>query len=204
MLAIDTSDSMRHAIADAKEAASALVTSMPASMRIGVETFGDDVTVLTPPTTDRALLAAQIDSIVTVGNTALYDAVVAGSAQFSPAATQRVLVLVSDGRDDGSAATLEQAVAAVAGEHVEAISLTTPQTDLASLSALGAVTPADDAAGVSAAFWRGAGGPPPGRRGGGGRRAGRARRPHLEGGGDAPDSAGPPRHSCAGDDRRDG
>ncbi len=47
-----------------------------------------------------------------------------------------------------------QAIAAVQGEHVEAISLTTPETDLASLQALGRVTSADDPAGVSAAFAR--------------------------------------------------
>ncbi len=51
-------------------------------------------------------------------------------------------------------ATLDEAIAAVQGEHVEAISLTTPETDLASLLALGTVTSADDAAGVSAAFAR--------------------------------------------------
>ena len=47
-----------------------------------------------------------------------------------------------------------QAIAAVQGEHVEAISLTTAETDLASLQALGTVTSADDPAGVSAAFAR--------------------------------------------------
>ena len=36
----------------------------------------------------------------------------------------KVLVVLSDGKDDGSATTLEAAVAAVQGEHVETISLT--------------------------------------------------------------------------------
>jgi tight adherence protein B len=65
-----------------------------------------------------------------------------------------VLVILSDGKDDGSTAALDEAIAAVQGEHVEAISLTTPETDLASLQALGRVTSADDPAGVSAAFAR--------------------------------------------------
>jgi tight adherence protein B len=154
MLAVDTSGSMRHAIDAAKAAANEFVAAMPPGVRIGVETFGDDVTVLSPPTTDRALLQQQIHGIVTDGDTALYDAVVAASAQFTPAAEERVLVLLSDGKDDGSTATLDQAVDAVHGEHVEAISLTTSETDLASLQALGAVTSADDAAAVSAAFAR--------------------------------------------------
>jgi tight adherence protein B len=154
ILAFDASGSMRHAIESAKAAANEFVNAMPADVRIGLEAFGDDVTVLSPPTTDRALLSAQINGIVADGDTALYDAVVAAAPQFTRAAERRVLVILSDGKDDGSTATLDQAIAAVQGEHVEAISLTTPETDLASLLALGRVTSADDPAGVSAAFAR--------------------------------------------------
>ena len=154
ILAIDTSGSMRPAIGAAKEAANEFVASMPADVRIGVETFGDVVTVLTPPTTDRALISDQINAIVTGGNTALYDVVVTASQHFTPTVEHKVLVLLSDGKDEGSGATLDDAIAAVQGVHVEAISLTTPQTDITSLSALGSVTSADDAAGMSAAFAR--------------------------------------------------
>src|SRR3954447_902925 len=154
MLVVDTSGSMRPAIEAAKPAANEFVTSMPADVRIGVETFGTAVTVLSPPTTDRALLSELINAIVTDGDTALYDAVVTASQQFTPAAEQKVLVLLSDGKDEGSRNPLDEAIAAVDGEHVEAISLTTAQTDIQSLSALGTVTSADDAAGVSAAFAR--------------------------------------------------
>lgn len=154
ILAIDTSGSMRPAIGAAKEAANEFVASMPADVRIGVETFGDVVTVLTPPTIDRALITDQINAIVTNGNTALYDVVVAASQHFTPTVENKVLVLLSDGKDEGSTATLNDAIAAAHGVHVEAISLTTAQTDINSLSALGPVTSADDAAGVSAAFAR--------------------------------------------------
>jgi tight adherence protein B len=154
MLAIDASGSMRDAMEAAKAAANEFVVAMPADVHIGLETFSDDVTVLSPPTSDRALLTEQINAIVADGDTALYDAVVTAGEQFTPGAEQKVLVLLSDGRDDGSAATLDEAIAAVQGEHVEAISLTTPETDLAALQALGRVTSADDAAGVSAAFAR--------------------------------------------------
>ena len=68
-----------------------------------------------------------------------------------------MLVVLSDGKDEGSLATLDDAMAAAEGLQVEAISLTTSETDLDSLTALGAVTAADDAAGVSAAFARVAG-----------------------------------------------
>jgi tight adherence protein B len=154
MLAFDSSGSMRHAIDAAKAAANEFVTAMPADVRIGLEAFGDDVTVLSPPTTDRALLTEQVNGIVADGDTALYDAVVSAAQQFTPAAERRVLIILSDGRDDGSTAGLDEAIAAVQGEHVEAVSLTTVETDVTSLLALGNVTSADDAAGVSAAFAR--------------------------------------------------
>ena len=154
ILAIDTSGSMRPAIGAATAAANEFVAAMPAGVRIGVETFGDTVTVLTPPTTDRALITDQINAIMASGNTALYDVVVTASQHFTPTVENKVLVVLSDGKDEGSKATLDDAIAAVQGIHVEAISLTTAQTDIASLSALGPVTSADDAAGVSAAFAR--------------------------------------------------
>jgi tight adherence protein B len=154
ILAIDASGSMLRAIDAAKTAANEFVASMPAEVRIGVETFADTVTVLTPPTTDRALLTAQIDSIEASGDTALYDVVVTATQHFTPAAEHKVLVLLSDGKDEGSLATLEDAITAIQGVHVEAISLATAETDLESLTALGPVTSAEDAAGVSAAFAR--------------------------------------------------
>lgn len=157
ILSIDTSDSMRPAIESAKDAANEFIAAMPPDVRIGVETFSDTVTVLAPPTTDRGLLDLKIALITTRGDTALYDGVVGASQRFSPTAAHKVLVVLSDGEDEGSLATLDDARAAVAGLHVEAISLTTARTDLASLSALGLVTPAEDPAGLSAAFGRVAG-----------------------------------------------
>src|SRR3954470_18174533 len=76
ILAIDTSASMRPAIDAAKAAANEFVASMPAGVRIGVETFADDVKVVTPPTTDRVLLSDLINGIAAGGDTALYDVVV--------------------------------------------------------------------------------------------------------------------------------
>jgi tight adherence protein B len=154
ILAIDASESMEPAIAAARAAANEFVASLPEDVRIGVETFSDDVVVLTPPTTDRSVVRTQIDSIDVGGDTRLYDVVVTASQHFSPTAEHQVLVLLSDGKDEGSFFTLDDAVAASEGLHVEAISLTTAETDLESLTALGPVTSADDAAGVSAAFAR--------------------------------------------------
>ncbi len=98
ILAIDASASMRPAIEAAKVAANEFVAAMPPDVRIGLETFADQVTVLTPPTTDRALLAAQIDSIVADGDTALYDVVVGAGSTFH-----------ADGRAQGARACCRMA-----------------------------------------------------------------------------------------------
>ena len=63
MLAVDTSGSMRVAIEAAKSAANEFVASMPANVPIGVETFGDSVTVLTSPTLDRTTTGAKGPSL---------------------------------------------------------------------------------------------------------------------------------------------
>ena len=154
VIAIDASESMQRAIGPAKAAANDFVASMPPDLAIGVVTFADAVSVLTVPTTDRALIREQIDSIVTGGDTALYDMVVLASSSFTPTAEHKVLVVLSDGADEGSTATLEQAVAAVGGVQVEAVSLSTPETALDGLRALGPVTAADDDQGVAEAFAR--------------------------------------------------
>jgi tight adherence protein B len=157
ILAIDASGSMLPAIEAAKAAATEFVASMPADVPIGVETFADSVSVLTPPTTDRDLITLQIESITTGGDTALYDVVVAASQHFTPTSQHNVIVLLSDGKDEGSMATLDDAVLTSQDVQVESISLTGSETDITSLMALGAVTSADDPAGVSAAFARVAG-----------------------------------------------
>jgi tight adherence protein B len=154
ILAIDTSESMLPAIEAAKAAATVFIASMPADVPIGVETFADSVSVLTAPTTDRELITVQIASISTGGDTALYDVVVGASQHFTPPIEHKVIVLLSDGKDEGSTATLDDAVLASQEVQVESISLTGSETDLTSLMALGAVTSADDPAEVAAAFAR--------------------------------------------------
>ncbi len=154
ILTIDTSESMQPAIESAKAAANEFIAAMPPDVKIGVETFADSVTVLAPPTTDRGLLNLQIALITASGDTALYDGVVGASQRFSPTAAHKVLVVLSDGKDEGSTATLDDARLAASSLHVEAISLLTALSDTESLAALGFVTAADDPAGVSAAFAR--------------------------------------------------
>jgi tight adherence protein B len=156
MLVVDTSGSMRgQAIEQTKAAAVDFINQMPPNVRIGLVSFGETVSAPTAPSTDRALLSQEISALVAESHhTLLYDGVITAVQAYTPAAANKALVVLSDGRDSGSANSLQAAVAAVQGAHVETISLTTPETDLAALQALGTVTAAEDPGALSAAFAR--------------------------------------------------
>jgi hypothetical protein len=145
MLVIDTSGSMRgHAIEVAVDAATSFVAQMPAGVRIGVESFGREIKVLSAPTVDRASVTQQLAALTADGDTPLHDAVITATRSFTPAAKYKAMVLLSDGGDSGSLASLDDAVATISGVHVEAVSLTTHKTNLSELQRLGTVTSADD------------------------------------------------------------
>ena len=155
MLVVDTSGSMAGTPIDvARNAAVSFVTQMPSDVRIGAESFGREIKVLSAPTLDHMAVAQQLGALTTGGDTPLHDAVITATRSFTPAARYKAIVLLSDGGDKNSVASLDEAVAAVSGIHVEAVSLTTPKTDLGALTRLGTVTPAEDPAALPAVLGR--------------------------------------------------
>ena len=139
ILVLDTSGSMEGApLAAAREAASGFLDVLPPEVRVGVVGFGPTATLLAAPTADRAAVAGQLAGLTAAGETALYDAVVHATSQFSPEATDRAVVLLSDGGDTASSADLEQASAAAAGATVNVIELVTPESNRAAIDRLAA------------------------------------------------------------------
>ncbi|HET8527410.1 MAG TPA: type II secretion system F family protein [Gaiellaceae bacterium] len=122
VLAVDRSQSMTgRSLRDATDAARAFVAAKAASDRIEVIAFGRDAIGLTKFSSssvdaDAALSGLTADSR---SGTALYDAVVrAATALRREDLPSRVIVLVTDGRDVSSRATLDRAVAAA--QHARA------------------------------------------------------------------------------------
>jgi Ca-activated chloride channel family protein len=82
MIAIDVSRSMKAKdvvptrLDAARNAAKAFVAKVPEKFRIGVVSFGSGATVAVPPTADRSLVTAALDSLKPGEGTALGDAVV--------------------------------------------------------------------------------------------------------------------------------
>jgi tight adherence protein B len=142
VLAIDTSGSMVGGpIASAIRAAKGFITESPKEVRIGVLTFADEVSVVQPITSNHAAARKALDSLVASGETGLYDGVVAAAQMFSGTA-QHNIVLLSDGGDTVSKASLTRAVDAAKGDDaaVFAVGLKTAETDIKALKALASGT----------------------------------------------------------------
>jgi len=146
VLAIDVSNSMRgRPLSTALAAARTFVAGVPASMPLGVVTFSDEPTVLSPLAEDRASVERAVTSIgdSTSAGTALFDAVATAVGMFDTESNvQHNLILVTDGRNTTGDADLAGAVEAAeaAGMHVFTIGLAGPATDEATLRALASST----------------------------------------------------------------
>jgi tight adherence protein B len=146
ILAVDTSGSMRKNdnIAKARSAAARFAAGMPPGTRLGVLSFGTQTKLEQELTTDRARVQAVIQNLEAEvdGGTALYDAVVQGAGLLAGERGQTNLVVLSDGRHEGTATALQQAIKAVKGKaRVTAVALEAgfPQ-DKAALQELAAET----------------------------------------------------------------
>ena len=122
VLIVDRSQSMRgQAIVDASAAAREFVATKPADDRIAVVSVGRQAVQVTSFSSataeaDAALRTIEVDS---VQGTALYDAVVLSSqALAADVNPTRVLVLLTDGQELSSDATLAQAIAAAQEANV--------------------------------------------------------------------------------------
>lgn len=125
----------------AKDAALAFIDALPTEVDVGLVSFSSDATVDVPVTQDRAVLSAAVEALDSDGNTSLYDSVVLAASLFDPSIERKVLVVLSDGGDNDSTATLEEAIAAVAGITVEMIELATPESNRSALDQLSAPLP---------------------------------------------------------------
>ncbi len=119
VLAIDTSNSMRgKPIQDAGNAARAFVAKTPATVKIGVVTFNQDVNVVLAPTTDRAAINEALTGTPELKEkTRLYDALDVARLQLSATHAQTSsIVLLTDGNDIGSSTTEESVVGRLTGD----------------------------------------------------------------------------------------
>jgi tight adherence protein B len=112
ILVIDASKSMAgERIESAKTAARAFLEAAPSDVQIGLITFADGVQDTTMPTTDHDRVAVAVDAIELSQQTYVYDAL---DQAIDLAGTEgaRSILLLSDGADTGSEASLQSVVGA--------------------------------------------------------------------------------------------
>ncbi|MEX2622508.1 MAG: type II secretion system F family protein [Acidimicrobiia bacterium] len=117
VLAIDVSGSMEGApIEAAKTAARSFVAQKRLGDFIALVTFADTVQTVSSFTADGAALTTRIDALVAAGETAFNDGVIQAVDLFQQAgatALRRNVIVLSDGADTSSTATLDDVFAAI-------------------------------------------------------------------------------------------
>lgn len=110
-IVIDNSGSMREKRDEVNKAALNLVRSSNPDDQVFVVNFSDEYYLDQDFTSDIKKLQTALENIESRGGTALYDAIVASADHLGKSPLQRkVLFVVTDGEDDASQESLEQAV----------------------------------------------------------------------------------------------
>jgi len=109
---IDNSGSMLPKRAKVNEAALQLVDASQQEDRVFVVNFGDGAFLDQDYTPDVGKLRAALQRVETRGSTALYDAVIAAADHLNQTSPlqKRILLVVTDGRDNASEATFQDAL----------------------------------------------------------------------------------------------
>ncbi|HSM00958.1 MAG TPA: type II secretion system F family protein [Acidimicrobiia bacterium] len=158
VVALDTSGSMAgDPLVKAIEGARGFIVGLPDTVRFGLVSFGDTPTLVAPVGTSREEIDNLLDGLEATGETSLYDAIVTAADAFEPESDARkVIVVLSDGADTVSEATLIDALKAVAedGIDVRAVALDTSETDHTALGRLsgGSVVTAESTADLASAY----------------------------------------------------
>lgn len=161
VLAIDTSGSMKgDSIESAKKAAREFVASLQTGNRVAIVSFSSSAKTVAPFTADATVLNRAIDGLEASGETAAYDALVAATnLARGPDSSLAAIVLLSDGGDTVSRASLDDAARAVrdAGVPVFAVALPSYEADPEALRTLaaqsgGRLVASSDLAGLPALY----------------------------------------------------
>jgi VWFA-related protein len=109
-LVIDNSGSMRSLRADVEKAALAFVRASNPSDDVFVLNFADKARIDVPSTRDLRVLEAGIARVDSIGGTAMRDAVLMAEGYLRQHAShdRRVLLVITDGNDNASTASIDQ------------------------------------------------------------------------------------------------
>jgi len=105
ILTLDASGSMKKDASALMDAARSFVASLPAKDNLAVMLFADRPTIVEDLGTDRDASLAAIQKYEAAGGTALYDALFYGLSRLENVTGRRVVVVLTDGRDENNPGT---------------------------------------------------------------------------------------------------
>ena len=114
---VDRSQSMSRRIGMVRDAAAGLTSRLRKADLVAVVPFAKEIGPITGPTQDRETVRDAISTIDATGGTALLDAVTRVSKLLGEVQGRHALVLITDGYDEHSSATVDEAIAAVKDAH---------------------------------------------------------------------------------------
>jgi Ca-activated chloride channel family protein len=112
-LLVDSSQSMSRSVEFLHEAAGRLAYHLRAKDRVLVVPFSRTLGAITGPTMDRTTIADAVSHIEPTGGTAILDALSSASKLVAASEGRHVIILVTDGYDENSAITFDDAIARV-------------------------------------------------------------------------------------------
>jgi tight adherence protein B len=118
----------------AKTAATNFIEALPPGVDVALVSFNDTSDVVSVPTADRAKVIAGLNGIRAKGDTTLYDGI-EKALHLAPKGSQTRIIVLSDGKDTASAATLGDVtgLAKADGVPIDVISLAPTAEELAKL-----------------------------------------------------------------------
>jgi VWFA-related protein len=105
VLALDASGSMKKSATQAQDAAREFITAMRPEDDLATMLFATKTNVVHPPTKERQKALDAVANYVAEGGTALYDALYESLTQLATVQGRRVVVVVTDGRDENAPST---------------------------------------------------------------------------------------------------
>jgi len=113
VLLVDSSQSMAQNFEFVRQAASRLVSYLRPLDRVIVAPFAKQLETLTGPTNDRETIVGAIGAARAAGGTAIFDSLKEISDRIAPDPGSHAIILITDGYDEHSSATFDEAVEAV-------------------------------------------------------------------------------------------
>jgi Ca-activated chloride channel family protein len=108
MVAIDISESMTPSMLKLKAAVKSFLSAVPPKDQVTLLAFNDSIFSLATRATDPTERIKAVDGLSSFGSTSLYDVIIEGIGRLGHEAGRKVMIVFTDGEDEGSHAPIEE------------------------------------------------------------------------------------------------